>query len=141
MAIKVKDTASIAQKFIARAGAATGDYKAGVQGAGQDWQTNTQNSEGNWEQGTQQAIADKRFQKGVSAAGSAKYTSRAVNLGSTRYAPGVAASGDDYAKGVQPYLDKLKSLDLPPKGPRRSPQNMQRANAVAVALGALKTGK
>jgi hypothetical protein len=42
---------------------------------------------------------------------------------------------------VQPYLDKLKSLVLPPKGPRRSPQNMQRANMVALELGKLKTGK
>lgn len=140
-AIRIKDTASLSQKFVTRAGAAAGDYKDGVQAAGQDWQTNTMNSEGNYEQGVQQSIADKRFGKGVSAAGAQKYTTNAVALGSQRYAPGVQNAKDAWAKGVQSSLDTLKGMTLPPRGPRRSPQNQARANAVAVALGALKTGK
>jgi hypothetical protein len=140
-AIKIKDTGTLAQKFITRASAASGEYRDGVAAAGADWQTNTANAEANFEQGVQQSIADKRFGKGVVAAGAAKYTARATTLGATRYAPGVNASKDDWAKGVQPYLDTLKNLTLPPKGPRRSPQNMARVNVVDMALAAQKVGR
>jgi len=50
----------------------------------------------------------------------------------------VAQGTDAWARGVQPAFDKLKSLQLPPKGPKRSPQNQQRANMVALELGKLK---
>lgn len=140
-AIRIKDTGTLATKFVQRAGAAAGDYKDGVQQAGPDWETNTKNSEPSYEQGVQQSISDKRFGKGVAAAGAAKYVKNASELGSVRYQPGVANAKDAWARGTQPYLDRLKSLELPPPGPRRSPQNQQRANAVALALGAMKVGK
>lgn len=137
-AIRIKDTASLAKKYVTRAGAAAGDYKDGVQGAGADWEANTKASEGNYEQGVQAAISRKAFGRGVSDAGGAKYTTRAVSLGSQRYGPGVAVGADDWAKNTQPYLQKLASLQLPPKGPRRSPANQQRANMVASELGKMK---
>lgn len=134
------DTGTLASKFVTRAGAAAGDYKAGVANAGGDWESSAANAEGSYEQGVQQSIADKRYGKGVRGSG-AKYQANAVNLGSARYSGGVANAKDAWARGVQPALDTLKSLNLPPRGPRRSPQNQQRSNAVAMALGALKTGK
>lgn len=141
MAMRIKDTASLAKKFATRAGAAANDYKEGVAQAGGDWEQNTKNAEANYEQGVTEAIGAKRFGRGVTNAGASKFVRRATELGSMRYGPGVQASQDEWAKNTQPYLDRLKSLDLPPKGPRRSPQNQQRAAAVALALGALKTGK
>ena len=139
--MRIKDTASLANKFATRAGAAAGDYKEGVQAAGADWEANTRNAEANYEAGIQEAISQKRFGKGVGAAGAQKFTRRATELGSLRYGPGVQASKDEWAKNTQPFLDALKSLNLPAKGPRRSPQNMQRAAAVAAALGALKVNR
>lgn len=135
-----KDVGSIAAKYVTRAGAAGGDYKDGVSGAGPTWEQNTAGAEANWEQGTQAAISDKRFAKNVSGKGS-KYQTNAVNLGSQRYGPGVANAKDAYAKGMAPVLATLSSLQLPPKGPRRSPQNQARSNAVGLALGAMKTGR
>lgn len=137
-AIRIRDTASLAKKYTTRAGAAAGDYKDGVQGAGADWEANTKASEGNYEQGVQAAIGRKAFGRGVGNAGGAKYTQRAVLLGSQRYGPGVAAGADDWAKNTQPYLQALSSMQLPPKGPRRSPANQQRAQMVASTLGMLK---
>lgn len=136
-----KDTGTLAAKFVTRAGAAQGDYKDGVAAAGPAWQQNTGAAEGNYEQGVQSAIANKAFAKGVAKAGPTKYVNNATNLGAGRYGPGVANAKDAWSKGVQPYLDTLKSLNLPPKGPRRSPQNMQRAAAVASALAAAKVGQ
>jgi hypothetical protein len=139
-AIKVKDTAAISAKYVQRAGAAAKDYTDGVASAGGDWETGAKNGEQNFEQGIQEAIADKRYGKGISGS-AGKYVANATKLGGTRYGPGVTNGQGAYTQGVQPYLDKLKSLQLPPKGPRRSPQNQQRANMVALELGKLKTGK
>jgi hypothetical protein len=139
-AIRIKDTASLAQKFVQRASAATGDYTSGVQQAGQDWETGARNGEPNYEQGVQEAIAKKRFGRGIANAGAAKYVSNAVKLGGVRYGPGIQNAQDAWARGVGPALEKLKGLVLPPKGPRRSPQNQQRANMVALELGKLKDG-
>jgi hypothetical protein len=140
-AIRIKDTGSIAKKFVQRAGAASGDYAAGVQVAGQDWQTNTVNGKDNYVAGVQQAIADGRFEKGVSAAGAQKYVDNATKLGPQRYQTGVAQAESAYQRGVGPHLDMMKSLDLPPKGPKGSAQNQQRANIVATRNRALKLGK
>lgn len=139
MAIKVKDTATIADKYVKRAAVATGDYTAGVQNAGGDWEAGAKNGEPNFELGVQDAIQRKAYGKGVNGS-AGKYVQNAVKLGATRYGPGVQNGVGAYQAGVQPYLDKLKSLTLPPKGPRRSPQNQQRANMVAAELGKLKTG-
>jgi len=137
-AIRIKDTATLATKWVRNAGNAAGDYKSGVEQAGADWETGAKNGETNFEQGVQDAIAKKRYGRGISAAGAGKYTANASKLGAVRYAPGVQNAQEAWSRGVQPALDKLKSLTLPPKGPRRSPQNQQRAAMVAIELGKLK---
>jgi hypothetical protein len=141
MAIRIKDTATLARKFVTRAGAASGDYKDGVSQAGQDWETNTRAAGDNYAQGVQQAIADGRFQRGVTEAGSTKFVQRASTLGAQRFAPGVAAAEADWSKGAQPYLQALAGMTLPPRRPKGDPGNMERANAVASRLRALKVGK
>lgn len=139
-AIKVKDTASIATKFRTRAAGAAQDYANGVASAGADWEQGARAGEANYEQGVAEAIAQKRFGKGVSAAGQAKYVDNATKLGAQRFPQGVANAEGAYARGVQPFLDTIKSINLPPRGPKGSPQNQQRADAVAKALRMKKTG-
>lgn len=141
MAIRIKDTGSLARKFVTRAGAAGGDYKDGVQAAGSDWETNTRAAGDNFAAGVQQAIADKRFEKGVSEAGAGKYVAKATTLGANRYGPGVAAAEGDWAKGVQPHLDAMKSANLPPRRPKGDPANQQRAQAIAQLNRSIKLGK
>lgn len=140
-AIRIKDTGSLAKKFATRAAAASGDYKEGVAQAGGDWEQNAAASEGNYEQGVQESIGRKAFGKGIRTAGAAHYVKRASELGSVRYGPGVQAGTDRWAQNTGPYLQMIAGLTLPPKGPRRSPQNQQRANAVAMALGNMRTGR
>lgn len=138
MAIKIRPTNELAQKYRTRAGAAQGDYKSGVEGAGADWEAGAKAGEGNYEAGVQEAIGKKRYGRGVSAAGAGKYVKNAVDLGVARYPTGVAQGTDAWQRNVQPSLDKLKSLSLPPKGPKGSPQNQQRAAMVALELRKLK---
>lgn len=140
-AIRIKDTGSLAKKFVQRASAAAGDYKDGVMGAGADWEANARAGADNFANGVQQAIADKRFEKGIAEAGAAKFTARASTLGAQRYPTGVGAAEGDWSKGTQPYLQTLASLTLPPRRPKGDPGNFARSNAVAVALRAQKVGR
>lgn len=128
--MQVRSAADSAKKFVSRAGAAQNDYAAGVAGAGNRWQAGAEASEQAYVQGTQEAIAQGRFGKGVRAAGGAKYQDKATKLGPARFATGVAAAENDYAKGVQPHLSAMASFDPGPKGMRGSPQNAQRSLAV-----------
>ena len=140
MAIEMKDTAAIARKFVQRAGAAGGEYSAGVVGKGAKWATNTAAGGDNYEQGVQAAIGRKAFQRGVSAAGPAKFEQRASTTGATRYPQGVAGAEAAFASGFEKYANVLKGVSLPPRAPKGSPQNIQRVAAVADALHRAKTG-
>lgn len=141
MAIRVKDTGSLAKKFVQRAAAAGADYAEGVKTAGADWEAGARAGADNFAAGVQAAIADGRFAKGVANAGSAKYVNRAGTLGAQRFGPGVQAAEGDWAKGSQPYLDAIKSIELPPRRPKGDPGNQARAQAVAAKLRAIKLGK
>lgn len=138
-AIKVKDNGAIASKYKNRASAAAPDYTAGIQGSGGDWEQNTGAAEGNFEAGVQDAIARKAFGKGVRGSGP-KFVKNAMTLGAQRYPTGVANAEGAYNAGVTPYLDTIRNIALPPRGPKGSPANQQRANAVAAALRAKKVG-
>ncbi len=140
MAVQVKDAASSAAKFVARAQAAGGDYAKGVSGAGDKWQSHTAASGDSYQQGVQAAITRQAFQKGVAKAGAAAYVTRASGAGAQRYGPGVAGAQAKWQQNVQPYLDTIASLTLPPRSPRGSPNNLQRVAAVANALRAKKVG-
>lgn len=139
--MRIKDTAALAKKFVQRAGAAAADYKSGVEAAGQDWADNTARSGENYAAGVQQAIGDKRFEKGVAAAGAGKYTQRASTLGAQRFPTGIAAAESEWSKGAAPYLDALKSMELPARRPKGDPGNQARAAAVATKLRAVKIGR
>jgi hypothetical protein len=140
MAIVMKDTATIARKFAQRAQAAAGEYKSGVD-ATTDWAGPTQAAAPNYDQGVTAAIGRQAFQKGVAAAGTAKWKDKASNVGSTRYPQGVAGAEQAYAAGFDKFANVLKGVPLGPRGPKGAPQNLQRVADVANALHRAKTGQ
>jgi hypothetical protein len=140
MAIKVKDPTASAKKFVANASAAAPAYAAGVQAAGQTWQTNSAAAESNFVQGVTTAANAGRYSAGVNKAGASKYSTNAAGKGAQRYPAGVAAAGPTWQQNVQPYLTTIANLTLPPKGPTGSPQNIQRVQTIATALRAQKLG-
>lgn len=140
MAIQLKDTATIARKFASRAQAAGGEYKTGVTETQADWAGNTAAAKDSYEAGVTQAIGRGAFQKGVAAAGTAKWKDKASNVGASRYGQGVAGAEGAYAQGFDKYANVLKGLSLPPRSAKGSPQNLQRVQAVADALHRTKTG-
>ncbi len=134
--IKVKTAGASADKFAKNAGAATDAYKTGVSTAGADWHDRTKAAADVYAQATTEAIGRGAFGKGVDKSGPQKYQDRATVLGSQRYVSGINAGKGAYQAGVQPYLDTLSNLQLPPKHVKG--QNQERANAVAMALRAKK---
>jgi hypothetical protein len=139
--MRIKDTGTLAKKFVQRASAAAGDYRDGVAGAGPDWEQKTKDSESNYEAGVQASIAGKRFGKGVAKAGAAKFTSRATTLGAQRYPSGVGAAEGAWSQGAQPYLQAIPNIAMPPRRPKGDPGNAARAQAMAAGLRAIKVGQ
>lgn len=135
----VKPLGATAEKWNRRASSAGTEYSEGIASPRRPWAAATQAAESSFEQGVQAAIGRKAFGKGVSRAGDAKWRERAETLGSGRFASGVSASQDEYSKGFQKYHAVLSGLNLPPRGAKGSPANLQRVAAVATALRNAKT--
>ena len=134
MAIMVKDAATAAQKFVTRGQAAAADYAKGVQGAGDTWQQHSAAAGDTFAAGVQDAITRGAFAKGITKAGSGKYTTNASGKGAQRYPQGVAQAGPAWQNGTAPYLATLASITLPPRRPKGDPGNMARVQAVTDAL-------
>jgi len=142
MAKQMKDAGTLAGKWSTRAGAATQDYTAGTANAGPAWETGAKNANQAWKDGVTQAAGRDAFSRGVTGQGN-HYQARVAEVGTARYGPGVQAQSakDSWSKNTQPYLAALSSIQYPPKGARRSPQNQQRSAIVAATLGKLKAGQ
>jgi hypothetical protein len=106
----------------------------GIQSPRQDWAVATAAGEDNWKAGVQAAATAGRFSKGVRKAGSSVWAAGALGKGKDRYAPGVADAKEKYAAGVQPYLDAIGSITLPPRYPRGDSRNIARVTAITTAL-------
>jgi hypothetical protein len=141
MAIAVSDAAKAAQRYAQRASAAGQDYADGVRGAGQKWQTAAAASGTTYAAGVQEAIGRNAYALGVADAGASRYQERASTVGAQRFRTGVQDAGNDWQRGVAPYLDTIRSLDLPPRGPSGDPNNYRRVEIIGTALRNRKTGR
>jgi hypothetical protein len=140
MAIKVPSATEIAAKFARVTPGRSDDYQQGVQTtAPGDYQTATTAAAGSYAQGIQQAISQKRFERGVQSAGN-RWQRKALDVGVGRFATGVAGAAQDYEQGFAPYQQTIAGLSLPPRGPAGDPKNIERVRIVAAALRARKVG-
>ncbi len=114
-------------------------YEAGVKAPKNDWATQTLAASDAWAQGVQQAVTEKRFDKGVKAAGTQKWQEKAIQVGVNRYAEGVRVAVDDYMKGFAPYHEALQKITLPPRRARGDPANIKRVEVIAKTLHQVKT--
>lgn len=141
MAIKIKDTGTLADKFAKRASAAQPEYKAGVLDPAVPQQQAAAAAGELWNQAVTEAAGRDAFRKGVTATPADKWGRNAAGKGADRYAGGVNAAKGDWATGTQPYLTALANLTLPARGLRRSAQNIARVQAVIDTLGAVKQAR
>jgi len=137
----IKDLDASSDKWTRRASVAGVDYQAGVNNPRRNWEDASLDAEQNYKVGVIAAANAGRYGRGVKEAGDEKWKKNAIAKGPSRFAEGVALAQDDWAEGFRPYHDVIKSLKLPPRGPKGSPANIQRVAAVATALRALKEKK
>lgn len=131
----------IVDKWSRRASQAAPDYAAGVKAPRKDWAQATADAKDAQAAGIQAALAAGSFEKGVTAAGTGKWSRKAVEVGAQRFGPGVAAAKGDYAKGFAPYAAVIQGVSLAPRGARGDPRNYDNVRAIGVALHDAKVGK
>ena len=140
MALKVRSATDATKNFTDRGSAAGPNYAKGVAGAGGTWLSATEAANGTWKDGVSAAASRDAFAKGVAKAGPGKYQDKASNVGAQRYPDGIRKGAQYYQAGVQPYLDTLSNLTLPPRRPKGDPGNLARVSTVTQALRAKKVG-
>jgi hypothetical protein len=139
--MNIKPQDAISKKWAARASAAQGDYTTGVQTTQKSWAANTAASANNWAAGVQGAVADKRFENGVTTAGDAAWKNGSINKGGTRYSQGVQGAQSKFQSGFSKFAQALASATLPPRFPKGDPGNQQRVNFVNTLLRNVKLNR
>lgn len=137
---EIKSIKAITEKWARVTPGRTEDYKLGIQNPKRDWETETAAAEGNWKAGVDAAQAKGLFGKGVKAAGTKKWQTKALAKGPGRFAEGVYIAGPDYETGFAPYRDAIEKVNLGPRFPRRDPRNLDRVKRVVDALIKTKVG-
>lgn len=129
--MKIRSAEEIAAKYARVTPGRSTDYAEGVKAPKKDWKTETSNAAEAWGAGVQEAIGNKRFEKGVAKAGSEKWQRKAVEVGTTRWGAGVIAAKGDYQSGFAPYQAVISAMDRGPKGARGDPRNFD----IVIKLG------
>lgn len=135
---QIRALSNIAQKWARVAQQSGPSYEEGVTNPLRDYAAGALAANDAWKSGVQAAVGGDRFASGVRRAGKEKWSRNAIAKGPARFAQGVAIAQPDYESGFAPYREAIASATLPPRGARRSPQNLQRVNAVVQAVSARK---
>ena|SRR3990167_8951333 len=101
-------------------------YQKGVSGKGSLWASRTSASEASWQSGVQQAIAAKRFTKGISEAGASGYDQGVSSKGVQNWPTGMQQAGTKYQKKIAKFTPLWDQTLPTPKGGKRSPNSMKR---------------
>lgn len=136
----MKSAQSSSQKFVERAGAATGDYVQGARETSKDQSANAIAAKGNYAAGIQASIARGAYEKGLSASGKAGWLKGVTEKGQNRFAEGVSSGAGKYATNSGKYDSARATADSLPRGPKGSEANFARAKAVGQALRKVKVG-
>jgi len=128
----------IAAKWQRVAGASGQSYAEGVTNPIRDYAAGAAAANDAWKSGVSAAVSGNRFSAGVRRAGNEKWQRNSIAKGPGRFGEGVRAATADYEAGFAPYRETIAGTNLPARGARRSPQNMQRATTMVNALTAKK---
>ena len=141
----IKSADRSTEKWARQSAASTPEYEAGVQNPRSDWATQTKAAEKNYATGVQAAISRGAFGRGVAKAGTAGWKEATLTKGTARWAAGISMSTQKYADGFEPYRKVIEGLNLPARGPKGDPANINRVSVVAKALHdkklAIQSGK
>ncbi|KKM77758.1 hypothetical protein LCGC14_1366800 [marine sediment metagenome] len=137
---EIKSLSSIREKWARVTPGRTEDYRLGIMNPKRDWAEESLAAKDNYKLGVDKAHSNQLYEKGVRAAGSAKWKDKALKKGPGRFAEGVMVGAQDYEKGFAPYRDAIESVDLGPRFPKRDPRNIDRVKRIVDALIEKKIG-
>jgi hypothetical protein len=135
---EIKSMSAIQEKWTRVTPGRTEDYKIGIQNPRRDWAEEAGAAEGNYKAGVDAAQAKGLFKKGVEKAGTGKWRDKALKKGPGRFSEGVYIAGPDFAKGFAPFQAAIAAADLGPRFPKRDPRNLERVKKVVDAVVAEK---
>lgn len=124
----------IAAKWASVTPLRTEDFREGVSNPRVDWARATGAASDSWKAGVTAAIQANSFAKGVARAGTPAWQEATLLKGVNRWGPGVQLGQDKYARGFAPFRDAIERCNLPPRGPRRDPRNLERVKAIVDCL-------
>ena len=136
----MKTAGQSGQKFVERAGAASGDYKTGAESTSKDQSAAAIAGKANWAAGIQAAITGDRFAKGLQTSGKSGWVKGVIEKGVNRFAEGVASGLGKYVTNSGKYDSARGAASSLPRGPKGSEQNFARSKAVGQALRKMKVG-
>lgn len=136
----IKPLAGISSKWKSNASAseARTSYTEGVQSPRRSWAASAAGADQARKDGLAAADARGAFVSGVQAAGDAKWKARAASVGPSRFSQGVQGAQSDYQSGFAPYHAVISGTTLPPRGPKGSPENIDRVRVISEALHGAK---
>ena len=124
----------VVDKWQRKASAATEDYRAGVETPRRSWKEAVLAAADAYYAALQNVINQDLWRKALAGISEDEWKRKAIELGVRRYADGVRANADKYAKKMSKVLAILKELTLPPRGPRGDPKNLDRVRVIMEAL-------
>jgi len=93
-----KTPEQIIEKYQRGVQGASQDYLNGVQNPSRDWASATVQGAERWRNGLQAAMQNRSFERGVQAAGNAKWQARAATTGAQRYSAAAPVAAEAYSK-------------------------------------------
>ena len=130
----IKPLNVIADKYARNAANAGPAYKQGIENPRESWAQNAAAADEARKQGLAAADARDAFKKGVSDAGDAKWRANSIAKGPTRFAQGVQIAKPAFTQGFSASHSVIAGVNLPPRGPKGSPENLTRVSVITTAL-------
>lgn len=134
----IKPLDQVSSKWRRVASGASAEYEQGVTNPRKSWSAATLAAESAYKTGIQNSITRGAFASGVRSAGDTKWQTNAIQKGPMRYSQGIDLSQDNYQTGFEPYHRAISSLNLPARGAKGDPANINRVAVIAKTLHDLK---
>ena len=130
----IRSIDKIAEKWATVTPQRAPQYSDGVKNPKKDWAKEATAAEERYKAAVTAAANEGRYGKGVKRAGTEKWQNMAAKKGPSRYAEGVMVAKPNYQSGFAPFAEEIAKTELPPRGPKGDPANINRVAAIAKAL-------
>lgn len=136
----MKTASASAQKFVERAGAASGDYVKGAQETSKDQSARAIASKAIYQSSLTKSFARGSYEKGLQKSGKGGWLKGITDKGANRFGEGVSTSASKYATESGKYDSARAAADNLPRGEKGSATNLAKVSAVVTALRTAKVG-